>query len=199
LSFNETGAHGVTLVEVDSSGKARKSLVPLAPVRYERLVQATDRIKDREDMLEQMLAQLERLPHVKGELVRVIDWKLDRTSGEANGWESDDVADELAESLLEMSDQPDGLRYIHRVHAIEPDLTLIESGHREVLTEFLLALEKRAPADRTVFEKWLTEAKVDQILKAGRWESWAESISPAEVTERAQQLGWKWFATIGKK
>lgn len=199
LSLDETGARGAAFVEIDSARRAKTTQIPLAPVRFERLVQSIDRIKNRDDMLEQMLAQIERLPHVKGELVRVVDWKLDRTNGEANGWESDDVVDELTTALLELSDQPDGLRYIHRVHAIEPDLTLIESGHREVLTEFLLALERRAPADRSVFEKWLADAKVEQILKSGRWESWAQSISQAEVTERAQQLGWKWFATIGKK
>ncbi len=199
LSPNETGARGVMLLEVDSQRKTKRTLLSLAPVRWEQISQPIDGVRSRDDLLERMLAQLERLPNFKGELVRIILWQLDRVSGEAKGWESDSVAIELGETLTELSDQPDGLRYVHRVRAIEPDLTLIEPAHREVLTEYLLALERGAPSNQTVFAKWLADARVGDVLKAGRWEKWTESISPAQVTERAQQLGWKWFTTIGKK
>jgi hypothetical protein len=199
VTIAETGVHGATLLEVDSHRKTRQTLIPLAPVRWERLVQPIDHVKGRDEMLERMLAQLERLPNLKGELVRIVDWTLDRTSGEANGWELDAASQELATALTELSDQPDGLRYVHRVNALEPDLTLVEPGHREVLTEFLLAIGRRAPTNHEAFAKWVADARVDDVLKVGRWEHWMESTSMEQVTERAQQLGWKWFATIGKK
>ena len=199
LDRSETGAHGITILEVDSSRKTKLTKIQVAPVRWESIVQPIDNIKDRETLLERMLGQLERLPKFHGELVRIIDWKLDRTSGEANGWESDTAAKDLAEALTELSDQPDGLRYVHRVSALEPDLTLIEPAHREVLTEYLLALERRAPSKQADFAKWIAEARVGDLVNSGRWEQWSESLPPQQVTTRAQQLGWKWFATIGKK
>jgi len=198
-SLAECGPHGATLLEVDTHRKTKKSLITLAPVRWERLTQTIDHSRTRDELLERMLAQLERLAPVKGELLRIVDWQLDRTSGEANGWESDDAANELAEALTELSDHPDGIRYVHRVRAVEPDLTLIEPAHREVLTEYLLALERRAPSGAGVFTKWLADAKVADMLKAGRHERWTEAVVPEEVTDLAQQLGWKWMSAVGKK
>lgn len=199
LNHAETGVLGATLQEVDSQRRTRRTSVPLAPVRWERLTQSIDGIRGRDDLLERMISQLERLPHFKGEQARIIEWKLDRASGDAHGWELESSAKELAESLTELSDQPDGLRYVHRVHPLDPDLTLIEPAHREVLTEFLLALERRPASNSTIVAKWLADARLGNVLKPGSWEHWTESLSARQVTERAQQLGWKWFASIGKK
>jgi hypothetical protein len=88
---------------------------------------------------------------------------------------------------------------VHHIHAVDPDLTLVEPGHREVLTEYLLALGRRPAANSAVFAKWLADARIGNVLKPGSWDQWTESISPQHVTERAQKLGWKWFASIGKK
>jgi exonuclease SbcD len=199
MSLQETGLHGATLLEVDSHRKTRLSPIPLAPVRWERLTQAVDNASGHEDLLGRMLTQFERLPHQKGELVRIIDWHLDRTTGDANGWEIEAAATALCRALTEISDRPDGLRCIHRVHSLELDLSLVEPGHREVLTEYLLALDRRAPDHRVNFAKWIADARVGDVLKAERWEHWSEVITPEQVTERAKQLGWKWFSTIGKK
>ena len=199
MSHLETGAHGVTLLEVDSHRKTKRTLIPVAPVRWERITQSIDYLKTREELLERMLGHYERLPHLKGEKVRIIDWQLDRTTGDANGWETESAATALAEALTQASDQPDGLRCVHRIHPLESDLTLIEPAHREVLTEYLLALERRAPDHRGNFAKWLADARVGDVLKAGHWERWAEGISPEQVTDRAKHLGWKWFSTIARK
>jgi hypothetical protein len=76
---------------------------------------------------------------------------------------------------------------------------LIEPAHREVLAEYLLALGRRPAPSEAVLQKWLTDAHVSEIVKSGRWEPWTDGIRSEQVTTRAQQLGWKWFATIGKK
>lgn len=199
INTSESGAHGVTLLEVDSHHKTRQIPIPLAPVRWERIIQPIDGARCRDDLLERMLAQLERLPDFKGELVRIVDWTLNRTSGDANGWETDAAARELAIALTELSDQPDGLRYVHHVQAVEPDLTLVEAAHREVLTELLLSLELRSSIDRDAFSKWIADAKVGNVLTAGRWERWVDAISPEQVKVRARELSWKWFASVGKK
>lgn len=199
LCSAETGARGVTLLEVDSHRKTRRLSIPVAPVRWERIVQPVDGVRGRDDLLERMLAQLERVPDFKGELVRIIDWQLDRTSGAAHGWESESVAQELAAALTELTDQPDGLRYVHHVRPMEPDLTLIDPTHREVLTELLLALERRSSIDHSAHARWLTDAKVGDLLSTGRSDPWTDSISPELVKTRAKELSWKWFASVGKK
>lgn len=198
LTSAETGSHGATLLEVDSHRKTRRTFIPLAPVRWERLTQNIDNMREQEELVGRMLAQFERLPHLHGEQLRVIDWVLDRTSGEANGWEAEAAAKALAVALTEISDQPDGLRCVHRVHPLPADLTLIEPAHREVLTEFLLALDRRPTANAS-FAKWVADARVGEALKGTPWERWADSVSPEQVTERARELGWKWFSTVGKK
>ena len=47
--------------------------------------------------------------------------------------------------------------------------------------------------------RWLAEARLGEVLKSNRWEHWADAVAPEAVAGRAQQLGWQWFATIGKR
>lgn len=199
LSFDETGPRGATLLEVDGQRRVKQSLIPLAPVRWEQLTQKLDGIRNRDDLLERMLAAMECLSDLPGELVRFIDWKLDRTTAEANGWEGDAAVSELASALTQLTDRADGLRYVHRVRPLDPDLSLIDPGHRELLTEYLLAMDRRSPVTRPAMTKWLAEAKIANTLKTGRWESWADSVEPAAVAAHAQQLGWDWFAMMSNK
>ena len=198
MNRSDTGAHGVTLLEVDSNRKTKKTVITLAPVRWEQISQSVDNISSREALVERMVAQLERLPLLKGETLRIIDWQLERSSSDTLGWATEAAANELSAALTELSDHPDGLRYVHRIHPVELDLSLIEPAHREVLTEYLLALERRGSVDQRAFSKWLSDAHVGEVLKAGHWEEWTQSIQPEQVTDRAKQLGWNWFSTIGK-
>ena len=199
MSFEETGPRGAMLLEVDAQRRIKQALIPLAPVRWERITQSLDGVRNRDDLLERMLAAVERLSDLPGELLRFIDWKLDRTSGEANGWEADAAVTELAAALTQLTDQPAGLRYVHRIQPLDPDLSLIESGHRELLTEYLLALDRRSPVEQGAMSRWLAEARLGEVLKSNRWEHWADSVAPETVAARAQELGWQWFATIGKR
>jgi DNA repair protein SbcD/Mre11 len=199
LSPAEAGSRGATLLEVDGQRRVRQSFVPLAPVRWESLTQSLDRVNGRDDLLERMLTTVEKLPSYPGELVRVIDWTLDRTNGETHGWELASAVQELSAMVTELTDQPAGLRYVHRIRPLDSDLSNIEPAHRELLTEYLLALDRRTPVERPAMTKWLAEAHLGEALKTSRWEHWAESVEPAAVARRAQQLGWQWFASIGKK
>ena len=199
MSFKETGPRGATLLEVDAQRRIKQTLIPLAPVRWERITQSLDGVRNRDDLLERMLAAVERLSDLPGELLRFIDWKLDRTSGEANGWEADAAVTELSAALTQLTDQPEGLRYVHRVRPLDPDLSLIESGHRELLTEYLLALDRRSPVTRPAMSKWLADGRIANTLKTGRWESWSDAVEPATVASQAQQLGWDWFTAMGQK
>ncbi|MBS0201543.1 MAG: hypothetical protein JSS49_01500 [Planctomycetes bacterium] len=199
LSIDEPGPRGATLLEVDSQRRVKQSLMPLGPVRWEQITQSLDRIASRDDLLERMMAAVERLSAPPGEQLRIIHWKLDRTTGETRGWEMESAIQELATSLTELTDQPGGLRYIHQIQPLEPDLSLIEPAHRELLTEFLLALDRRSPVDRSSMNRWRTDARLGEALKSSRWERWADAIGPEAIAERAQQLGWQWFTTIGKR
>ena len=198
MGRSQTGVHGVTLLEVDPNRKTKKTVINLAPVRWEKITQNIDNVSSQDALVERMVAQLERLPQLKGEVLRVIEWQLSRTSSDALGWATEAAANELSVALTELSDQPDGLRYVHLIHPVELDLSLIEPAHREVLTEYLLALERRSSVDQRAFSKWLSDAHVEETLKGGHWEQWTQSIQPEQVTERAKQLGWNWFSTIGK-
>lgn len=199
LSIDESGPRGATLLEIDSQRRVKQSLVPLCPVRWEQITQSLDRVTSRDDLLERMLAAVERLSSPPGELMRIIHWKLDRTTGETRGWEMESAIHELAASLTELTDQAGGLRYIHQIQPLDPDLSLIEPAHRELLTEFLLALDRRSPVDRASMNKWRTDARLGEALKSNRWEQWADAVGSETIAERAQQLGWQWFATIGKR
>ena len=199
MSFEETGPRGAMLLEVDAQRRVKQTLIPLAPVRWERITQSLDGVRNRDDLLERMLAAVERLSDLPGELLRFIDWKLDRSSGETNGWEANSAVTELAAALMQLTDQSDGLRYVHRIRPLDPDLSLIESGHRELLTEYLLALDRRSPVTRAAMTKWLTDGRIANTLKAGRWESWSDAVEPATVASQAQQLGWDWFTAMGQK
>ena len=198
MSPSETGAHGVTLLEVDSNRKTKKTAISLAPVRWEQLNQLVDNINSREALVERMVAHLERLPLLKGEALRIVEWRLDRSSSETLGWATEAAVNELSVTLTELVDHPDGLRYVHRIHPVELDLSLIEPAHREVLTEYLLALERRSAVDQRAFAKWLSDAHAGEVVKADHWRQWTESIQPQQVTNKAKQLGWNWFSTIGK-
>ena len=199
LSIDESGPRGATLLEVDAQRRIKQSLIPLGPIRWERITQSLDRVTNRDDLLERMLAAVERLSSPPGELMRIIHWKLDRTTGDTRGWELESAIEELAESLTELTDEPRSLRYIHQIEPLDPDLSLIEPAHRELLTEYLLALDRRAPVEPGAMSRWLAEAHLGELLKSNRWEHWADSVTPETVATRAQQLGWQWFATIGKR
>ncbi len=199
LSIEECGPCGATLLEVDAQRRMKQSLIPLGPVRWEQITQSLDRVTSRDDVLERMLAAVERLSSPPGELMRIIHWKLDRTTGEARGWEMESAIHELAASLTDLTDQSGGLRYIHQIQPLDPDLSLIEPAHRELLTEYLLALDRRSPVDSHAMSRWLAEARLSDVFKSNRWEQWADAVDPETIAERAQQLGWQWFATIGKR
>jgi hypothetical protein len=199
LSIAESGPRGATLLEVDAQRRVKQSLVPLGPIRWERITQSLDRVSSRDDLLERMLAAVERLPSPPGELMRIIHWKLDRTTGDTRGWEMESAITDLTKGLTELTDQPGGLRYVHQIQPLDPDLSLIEPAHRELLTEYLLALDRRSPVERGAMSRWLAEARLGEALNSNRWEQWADAVSTEAVAERAQQLGWHWFATIGKR
>lgn len=199
LSIDEAGPRGATLVEVDIQHRVRQSVVPLGPIRWERITQSLDRVATRDDLLERMLTAVERLNSPPGELMRIIHWKLDRTTGDTRGWELDSAIQDLATGLTELTDQPGGLRYIHQIQPLDPDLSLVEAAHRELLTEYLLALDRRSPVEGPAMSRWLAEAKLGEALKSNRWEQWADAVLPDGIAERAQKLGWHWFTTIGKR
>ena len=199
VSIDECGPRGATLLEVDSHHNIKQSLIPLGPVRWEQITQSLDRVTGRDNLLERMLTSIERITAAPGELLRIVHWKLDRTTGESHGWEVSSAIEELTAALTELTDQPDGLRYIHQIQPLDPDLSLIEPAHREVLTEFLLALNRRAPVERQAMTKWLADARFGDALKSTRWEHWPDCVDPGKIAARAQQMGWQWFATFGKK
>ena len=199
LSVDESGPRGATLLEVDTQRRIKQTLIPLGPVRWERITQSLDRVTSRDDLLERMMAAVERLPSPPGELLRIVHWTLDRTTGETRGWEMESAIRELAASLTELTDQPEGLRYIHQIQPLDPDLSVIDAANRELLTEYLLALDRRSPIERPVMARMLAESKLSDVLKSSRWEQWADSVEPEAIAERAQQLGWQWFTMIGKR
>ena len=118
LSIDEVGPCGATLLEVDAQRRIKQTLIPLGPVRWEQITQSLDRVTSRDDLLERMMAAVERLSSPPGELLRIVHWKLDRTTGETRGWEMESAIYELAASLTDLTDQPGGLRYIHQIHRL---------------------------------------------------------------------------------
>lgn len=194
MTPQQTGMRGVTLIEVDSQRRFASRLLPLAPVRRERLRVRMEGARHRDDLCDRMLLELEELPVAPGELLRVIDWEFSGLPT-ADFLESLEVTlQEALETLQQLTDQPGRLRYVHqRV----PDWQIHENVEpsNELWRDYLEILQQRAGLERADLERLLTELRPDLSAK-GAWERGLQQVDPHRVWERTRQLGQSWFSGV---
>lgn len=190
----ETGARGATLIDVDTNRKISTRLLPLAPIRRERLTARMDGVRHRDDLCEQMLAKLEELPVFPGEDLRLVEWVFDGASTSWKRLELDEAAlDSITDSLTELTDQPGKLRSLHRAAPLWQD-PVEESQMNELWRDYLGILDGQPPLDAAELRRLATELRPQQAVPDGVWERWLQHVSPQEVARRVRGFGRRWFA-----
>ena len=199
LHSGETGWHGCQLIDVNSDGQIHSRLIPTAPVRWETCVVDGRGVVDSDELCERMLGQLEMLTGYSGEEVRIITWPLDHAVLEAIGLHTDDDLKQLAETLMELSDQPKkGLRYLHRLQTVWDDAEFPAAVDRELWQDFLMEMERWTPLEIDRLHKLWEQHTTSAAAPAG-WPadlSWPP-VNPDRVRRRALQNGRRWFRQTG--
>lgn len=190
----DTGIRGATLIEIDNVRKLTTRLLPLAPVRRERLTARLDAVRHRDDLYDHMLARVEELPVLPGEQLRLIEWVFDGTSAAWKRLALDEAAlAEVAETLTQLTDQPNKLRTLH--HAAPMWLGPVDEDQiGELWRDYLNLFDQRVPIDAAELRRLALELRPKQALPEGLWERWLQQLSPQEVARRARGYGRRWFA-----
>lgn len=196
MSLSETGVRGATLLQFDPSGQLTTKLIPLGPVRRERLTVRLDLARRRDDVCDQMLAQLEELPVFPGEQMRLVEWVFTGTDA---AWQRLDfteaAAEEAVQTLLELTDQPGRLRYGHQAAPLwTGDTDGLTMG--ELWRDYLSLFDQRPAATTEELRSLAVELRPQGTGAAGPWERWLTQLDPAAVAKRSRQYGRRWFAGV---
>lgn len=190
----ETGPRGAMLIEVDNQRKTTNRLLPLAPVRRERLTLRLDAVRSRDDLCDQMLARLDELPVLAGEQLRLVEWLVD---GSTAAWKRLDLdektLDEVAATLTELTDQPGKLRSLHRAAPLWLD-PIDESQIGELWGDYLQLFDARPELTIEELRRLAVERRPQQALPEGAWERWVQQLSPRAIAARARGYGRRWFS-----
>lgn len=190
----EVGARGATLIEADSNRKLTARLLPLAPIRRERLTARLEGVRHRDDLADQMLARLEELPALPGEELRLVEWVFEGSSAAWKRLELSEAAlDDVAQALTELTDQPGKLRSLHRAAPLWQE-TPDESQLNELWRDYLSMYDQRPTLDAAELRKLAMELRPQQAVPDGLWERWLQHVTPQEVARRARGYGRRWFA-----
>jgi hypothetical protein len=196
MTLAETGSRGATLLQFDPSGQLTTRHLPLGPVRRERLTVRLDLARRRDDVCDQMLAQLEELPVFPGEQMRLIEWAF---SGTDAAWQRLDfteaAAEETVQTLLELTDQPGRLRYGHQAAPLwSGDTDELTMG--ELWRDYQTLFDQRPAATLDELRSLATELRPQATAAGGPWERWLSQLDPAAVAQRSRQYGRRWFAGV---
>lgn len=190
----EIGARGATLIEADSNRKLTARLLPLAPIRRERLTARLEGVRHRDDLADQMLARLEELPALLGEELRLVEWVFEGSSAAWKRLElSESALDDVTQALTELTDQPGKLRSLHRAAPLWQE-TPDESQLNELWRDYLSMYDQRPTLDAAELRKLAMELRPQQAVPDGLWERWLQHVTPQEVARRARGYGRRWFA-----
>jgi hypothetical protein len=195
MTGTHTGPRGATLIEVDAQRRFTTRLLPLAPLRRDRLQARLDAVRHRDDLCDQMLAVIEELPVVPGEQLRLIDWAFTGTADAFHRLEfDDDAARDVVEMLNQITDQPGKLRYIHQPVPLWQGA--VDPGQMsELWREYLDMLQQRPAPDESELRRLATELRPDAAA-SGAWERGLQTLDPAHIVDRAQKYGRRWFAVV---
>uniref|UniRef100_A0A7C4QRE8 Calcineurin-like phosphoesterase domain-containing protein n=1 Tax=Schlesneria paludicola TaxID=360056 RepID=A0A7C4QRE8_9PLAN len=195
MTSAQTGPKGVTLIEVDPQRRFTCRLLPLAPVRRERLRVRLDGVRHRDDLCDQMLVELEELPAIPGEQLRLIDWEFSGSPSTSDrcAW-TEESLQEAVDTLNQLTDQPGRLRYLHQLTPLWQVRDDSEPAN-DLWRDYLDMLEQRSSLNRAEIERLLTESRPDLSAK-GVWERGLQHVDPRQVWERARRYGRRWFASV---
>ena len=195
MTAAHTGARGATLIEVDAQRRLSTRLLPLAPVRRARLKARLDAVRHRDDLCDQMLVEIEDLPVLPGEQLRLIDWEFHGSPASFERLElTDDAAREIAETLTQLTDQPGKLRYVHQAAPLWQSIA-DDAGAGDLSRDFLDYFQQRPPLDEAELRSLALELRKDAAA-TGPWERGLAQLDRQQVAQRAKLYGRRWFAGV---
>jgi len=194
MGVDDVGPRGATLLQFDPQRQLTKRFVALGPVRRERLSIRLEQARHRDELCEQMLAQLEELPATPGEQLRLIRWSFVGSADARSRLNFDEAAaHEVLETLNGLTDQPGGLRYLHEPVPLWQDQT-VNSELGELWRDYLEYFDERPPVTPEELRALAEELRPQQATPSAPWERWLALLDPQAVKQRARKYARKWFA-----
>lgn len=194
MTIDEIGPRGAMLLQFDAQRQLSRRLIALGPVRRERLTVQLETARHRDELCEQMLAQLEDMPSLPGEQMRLIRWSF---AGPAAARKrlafEESAAAEVLETLTGLTDQPGGLRYLHEAVPLWQDQA-VSAELGELWREYLELFDDLPPLTHDELMRLAQELRPQQALPSGAWEKWLQQLDPQAVKQRARKYARKWFA-----
>lgn len=199
MSLDETGSRGCLLIEFDAGEEPRQTLIPVAPVRWERFEIAVSSEMIRDDLLQNMASLLEQTPREACEKVWFTAWNVTGEGPLIELLADRAFRDELAFELAVLDPVPRVQIQIHalRVHVSAQAARSI-AGHDELFAEYVAHIEERFSGRH----KALAECLAGSALSSGPWQARIESLiadlDADEIAGDACQMAQQWFAAQGE-
>ena len=190
MAPDETGPHGVSLVDWDGTNSPQQTFVPMAPVRWERFAIAVTAEMTRDDLLQEMASRMEEIRRNDCERLWLVSWDVSGAGPLIESLAHREYGDELLADLIQLEPVP-GI-HLHcprlQVHsAASADWP--SSSHDDPAADFASRLESRfaEPA-----------GALRESLGAGPWEVRIDSLlgelDAGELAHDARRMAMHWFA-----
>lgn len=197
LSFDETGRHGASLLEVGVHADLEETLLPVAVVQYD----AFEVVADAEASHEDLYAEMARLwrkksSHVEADL-RCVNWRV-RRDGEPPEWLSPANRQALEERFLAEANVPRGqrVRQTFEITTTDRDAhstlpTALETRYRSLLDEQSIPVtDDWIGRLRSVFDSPETEQASPAFVRLA---ALLPDVEPTAILESANQFGSDWL------
>lgn len=199
ISAAQSGQHGCTLVEVDSTGNVELTFVPTAAVRFETVEITVHPHTDRDELLTSLTSAVAAVHRHPTETAWLLSWQV-RGYGHGRDLLADsDFQHDIDEHLR--AHFHDREVYIRSLGMIAPDnvASILESAPQEELAaEYWTALTRPQPATISDAETDEDAQLVLTSISGGMWETQLRELektfSDGDLLDQAAALGREWFS-----
>jgi hypothetical protein len=196
IRCHETGPHGCLLIVVDAAGEPRETLIPAAPVRWERFDVSVSATMTRDDLLQDMATLLEQTPRKPCERVWLVGWDVSGEGPLLQSLTERSFRDELSSDLTGLDPVPNIHVHTYAMYLCPPaPVVALPADHDGLAAEYVSRLEVRFARSETALHETLSGS----ALRAGPWQARLETLvaelDDAEVGREAQRRALEWFAS----
>jgi hypothetical protein len=191
----ENGPQGCVLVEFESGAAPRQTIIPTAPVRWERFDMTLNNEMNRDDLLQEMATVIERAGRKPCEKVWLVSWTVSGAGPLFESLAEKRFRDGLIAELVELDPLP-GIALCTpaiEVHTSSPSSRPI-GDHDELAADFLARLDERLSRHETARHECLAGS----ALHGGPWEMKLEALlaelDAGETAREAGRMTRHWFA-----
>ena len=139
-NFDETGAHGCTLVQVDENGRARTSLIATDSVRFASETFCIDGDSDRGWLEDQLRQRMTRIAQGAGERVTLVRWSLQGDGPLARALQHGSLASEITAWLRTEFGHQQPSVWTVELRVCPPEITSELLEQETILGDFLRAV-----------------------------------------------------------